>query len=441
MSLAFHADDGVQAWNLLGRRRHMVARPRFAEDVRPLADEGGQRLGIGARRSYSDVGLADGGRLVDMTGLDRFRGFDPASGILTADPGVTLGQILATFVPRGWFLPVTPGTRFVTLGGAVANDVHGKNHRRAGTFGSHVTGLGLVRSDGAALRPSPSSEPALFAATIGGLGLTGLVTEVSVRLQRIGSAWLDVETIACPDLAALCATLRTGEASAEHGVAWIDCTASGGALGRGIVSLANWSAEGDLSPHRARQRLGVPTRRTGGLLNPLTLRLLNQAYYQAGRLKAGRRHVHYAPFFHPLDAIGGWNRLYGARGFRQYQCLVPDAAGTAPVAELLRVIAASGEGSFLAVLKRFGAAASPGLLSFPAPGLTLALDFRDRGDETLALFARLDAIVAAAGGRLYPAKDGRLPASLMPGGEEAMARFRPFVDPACVSDFAKRVGL
>lgn len=434
----FNSRHDLRSWGRVGNRVHDVARPRFAENVRRWNDERrDSRLAVGNLRSYSDVCLCDGGRIVDMTGLDRFVSFDPATGTLVAEAGVTIDALLKIFVPMGFFVPVTPGTRFVTLGGAVANDVHGKNHHRAGTFGRHVRRLVLERSDEGSVRVGPTVRPELFGATVGGLGLTGIISEVEVKLTRIGSSQLEVETMACSDLDTLCDRLDAG-ATCEHVVAWIDCTASGASLGRGIVSQANWAEDGILRVHEERKR-SMPTDRLGGLLNPLSLRTFNQLYHAKGRWQSGRATSHYDPFLYPLDSILHWNRLYGRNGFYQYQCVVPDAAGREPVRELLKEIAKSGEGSFLAVLKRFGDMPSPGMLSFPMPGLTLALDFRNRGDATLRLLSRLDAIVQSAGGRHYAAKDMRLPAETFRQGYPGFDNFLRLVDPACRSDFWKKV--
>ena len=439
MGMHFHPNRDIRSWGRVGSRLHQVARPRFVDDVRQWnSSQSEMRLAVGSRRSYSDVCLADGGRLVDMTGLNRFLGFDPATGILAAEAGVTIDSVLKAFVPKGWFVPVTPGTRFATLGGAVANDVHGKNHHRAGTFGQHIGKLVLERSDEGTVRIGPKKRSDLFSATVGGLGLTGVITEVELRLQRIPSAQLLVETVACAGLDELCDELEIADSAFEHSVAWIDCTAAGRGIGRGLVSRANWSEEGSLDAHRDARR-SVPTDRLDGMLNPFSLRLFNALYHANGKLNAGRRLTHYDPFLYPLDSIRHWNRLYGRNGFYQYQCVIPDAAGREPIRQLLSAIAASGEGSFLAVLKRFGDCSSPGLLSFPMPGLTLALDFRNRGARTLELLSCLDSIVEDAGGRLYAAKDMRIPPGAFRSAYPQFEQFRQFVDPACTSDFWRKL--
>lgn len=437
MTLHFRDDRHATSWGRVVRRTQRVARPAHRDLVEAWNRASAEpRLAVGRRRSYGDTCLTDGAAL-DMTGLDRFIRFDPTTGILVAEAGLTLDALLAVTVPRGWFVPVTPGTRHVTLGGAVANDVHGKNHTRAGTFGSHVRRLTILRSDGRFVA-TPEAHAELFAATIGGLGLTGIVTEVELALQPVASAWLATETLACTGLDATCDALEGGLTTAEHNVAWIDCTARGRSLGRGLVTRANWCDDGALDPHRA-GGLAVPVDGPDALLNPVTLKLFNTAYYAAGAMKAGPGRAHYASVFHPLDAIGDWNRLYGRSGFYQYQCVIPARAGRAPLTALMRRIAASGEGSFLAVLKWFGDRASPGLLSFPQAGWTFALDFHNRGVATLRLLAELDAIVADAGGRLYPAKDGRMSPALFRAGLPQLDRFRAVIDPACRSDFWTRM--
>ena len=437
--MRFETDHQIRSWGRIGKRVHSVARPNFVQDVlRWNATNVSPRLAVGNRRSYSDVCLSGGGQLIDMTRLNRFRSFDPETGVLVAEAGVTIGDLLKTFVPRGFFVPVTPGTQFVTLGGAVANDVHGKNHHRAGTFGSHVEHVVLERSGEGSIRAGPAERANLFAATIGGLGLTGVISEVAVRLQRIPSSRLIVDQAACESLDELCNALEEGDVQFEHNVAWIDCTGSGERLGRGLVSRANWASDGVLEAHSQSPR-SVPTDRLDGLLNPVTLRLFNAAYYRKGKWSVGRHVSHYGPFLYPLDSIRDWNRLYGRGGFYQYQCVIPDSAGRDPVRELLKKISASGEGSFLAVLKRFGDRRSPGLLSFPQPGLTLALDFRNLGTRTLDLLGRLDEIVEAAGGRLYAAKDQRIPAALFRRGYPVLEEFVRHVDPCCESEFWKKI--
>jgi FAD/FMN-containing dehydrogenase len=392
----------------------------------------GSFLPYGNGRSYGDVCLNSGATLLRSRGLDHFMAFDAESGVLTCESGVLLADILPVFVPRGWFLPVTPGTRFVTVGGAIANDVHGKNHHNAGTFGRHVRCFELLRSDGFRRRCSLTEHADWFAASIGGLGLTGLITWADIQLKRIDGASMRVENTRFTGLDAFFALNAAAEAQHEYTVAWIDCLA---AAPRGIFMAGDHVASGDLASP-AKKPLSFPLTPPISPINALTLRAFNTAYYH--RPLPEKTVTHYAPYFYPLDGIQHWNRMYGRQGFYQYQCVLPMAAREALV-EILRSIAVSGQGSFLAVLKTFGDLPSPGLLSFPMPGMTLALDFPNRGEATRALFDRLDVIVSAAGGRLYAAKDARMAGEFFRRSYPRFNEFSGFVDPKFSSDFWRRV--
>jgi L-gulonolactone oxidase len=436
--------DDILSWGRVLRARHAVARPRWRDELPGLvkegADAGCKLLGIGLRRSYGDSGLNPEGAVIDMAGLDRAIAFDPGTRMLRAEAGMSLDAVLQLMVPRGFFLPVTPGTRFVTLGGAVANDVHGKNHHRTGTFGCWVRRLGLLRSDGREIELGPDDVGGLFAATVGGLGLTGLIAWVEIEVMRITSAMMEVETIPFAGLDEFFAVAAESDAAFDYTVAWVDCLASGDALGRGILSRARHAASGSLAAVPARRRSTLPIDLPGFVLNPATVKAFNALYYAITRRNAGRVTVPYGPFFYPLDAIGEWNRMYGRRGLYQYQSVVPPGAAHDATAAMLQAIAVSGEGSFLAVLKTFGDKPSPGMLSFPRPGTTLALDFPNRGASALALLDRLDAIVREAGGRLYPAKDGRISAAMFRAGYPNWSDFARHVDPGFSSHFWRRVG-
>lgn len=421
------------------RRPQRIARPRFRDELASVVGQPGASdiLPIGLRRSYGDSCLNTAGAVIEMGGLDRFIGFDATTGILQAEAGVCLSDILRLVVPKGWFLPTTPGTRFVTLGGAIANDVHGKNHHSAGTIGRHVRALGLLRSDEGSLTLTPQSDPALFSSTIAGLGLTGIIEWAELQLVRIGSAYLEVETVPYERLEVFWALAEESIDRHEHTVAWIDCTSSGERRGRGIFQRANWLADGSFVAHDDRSWKRVPIEAPGFALNRFTVQAFNSAYYHINRAGAGRSRQHYAPFFYPLDGIRDWNKLYGRSGMLQYQCVVPSGQQVVAVDALLKTITDSREVSFLAVLKTFGDLASPGLLSFPRAGATLALDFPFRSERTLSLLARLDAIVATAGGAVYPAKDGRIPPEMF---RRSFPRWQELAkDPAINSDFWRRV--
>lgn len=371
-----------------------------------------------------------------MRALDRFIRVDWEQGIVLAEAGVTLAEILALAIPRGWFLPVTPGTQYVTLGGAIGNDVHGKNHHRRGTFGNHVLRFGLLRQ-GELLACSPADHPELFAATIGGLGLTGVIAWAEIRLMPIRSSQVDSTQVRFGGLNEFFALSAELDPRHEYSVAWIDCLARGRQAGRGVFSVGDHARYGRLEVD-GRTKLQVPLTPPMSLINRLSLRAFNEFYWRLHPARRTPRRVDYEPFLYPLDRILHWNRIYGRRGFQQYQCAIPDAVAEPALHELLGAIAASGQGSFLAVLKRCGAIASPGLLSFPLPGTSLALGFPHRA-ELAPLFARLDTIVREAGGRLYPAKDAHMSASDFRRAYPAWERLEALRDPVLNSRFWKRV--
>jgi FAD/FMN-containing dehydrogenase len=402
-----------------------------------------KRLAYGLGRSYGDSCLLSGGVMIRTRGLNKLIQFDRESGLLRAEAGVTLSEILEVAVPEGWFLPTTPGTRFVTLAGAIANDIHGKNHHGAGAIGCHVRKFCLARSDGSRLECAPAQNERLFASTIGGLGLTGLVLWAELQLVRTPSAWLNVELIPFTGVKEFMSLTEDSAQGWEHTVAWFDAAARGKNFARGIYIRGNFTAEGlaDKEPRKVHPppRLSVPVTMPNATLNSWSVKAFNALYFHRVP-RSGRKLIqHYEPFFYPLDAVDGWSKIYGQRGFFQYQSVTPETAGVEPLEEMARAISASGEASFLAVLKTFGPRASPGLLSFPKAGITLALDFPNRGPSTLRLFDRLDAIVRAAKGRLYPAKDSRMSAEDFRNGYPGLKEFLPQVDPAFCSDFWKRV--
>ena len=391
--------------------------------------------------------MNQGGRLVDCRGLNKFIDFDRNNGVLSAEGGVILADILSVACRpdadgSGWLLPVTPGTRFVTLGGAIANDVHGKNHYKAGTFGSHVLSLELARTDGRRLICTPSGHPELFAATIGGLGLTGLILSATIQMRRVPGLAVEAEDIRFDGLADFFDLAGESDDAWEYTAAWIDCTARGRFLGRGIYSRARHVAGRSADPPPLQPRIRFPFVPPFSLVTPLTVPLFNAVYWR----KLGLRHRSsqigsYEKVFYPLDAIGEWNKAYGPKGMYQFQCQIPPGVMRPVVKELLDLIATSGQASMLSVLKLFGSRASPGMLSFPGPGATLALDFPNRGVDTHTLLGRLEQVVVQAGGRLYPAKDALMQASTFHAGYPAIDRFLPHIDPGFASGFARRVEL
>ena len=404
-----------------------------------LPQPAGSLLPYGNGRSYGDSCLNGGGSIVRTRGLDRFMSFDAASGVLRCEAGVLLSEALELCLPRGWFLPVTPGTKYATVGGAVANDVHGKNHHVAGSFGVHVRAFELLRSDGERLQCAPHENPEWFAATIGGLGLTGLITWAEIQMKRVPGPWLDTETHKFADLDGFFALSTGAEGRHEYTMAWIDCVSRGAALGRGLFTSAEHAeTPADVVEPRS-GRLGIPFTPPLSLVNRVSLKAFNGLYYHRQRGEVRRTLQHYDPVFYPLDGIRNWNRMYGPRGFLQHQCVIPMKEARQGLEELLKQIAASGQGSFLAVLKLFGDKPSPGMLSFPRPGATLALDFPNAGPGTFRLLERLDAIVAAAGGAVYPAKDARMSGAHFRQFFPSWERFQAYIDPRFSSSFWRRV--
>ncbi|MDZ5650669.1 FAD-binding oxidoreductase [Nitrospirillum sp. BR 11828] len=433
--------QSITSWGNLAAVEHEVATPAFREEAGSvlswLLEKTDSVLAHGLGRSYGDSPLNGGGGLLVTRRMDRCHSFDASSGVLRADAGLSLADLHTITIPRGWFVAVTPGTKFVTLGGAVANDVHGKNHHVAGSFGHHVRALGLRRSDGGLVECGPDRNADLFRATIGGLGLTGLIEWVEIQLQAVASSDMEVENIRFDHVDRFF-ELAADSLDWPYSVAWVDCLSQGATLGRGIFSRGRHAADGPRLAQPARAKLAVPLTPPLSLINGLSLRAFNAAYYnRSGATFAGR--CHFDGFFYPLDGVHHWNRVYGPKGFYQYQCVVPPAVAREAVTELLARIAASGTGSCLVVLKNFGDIAPAGLMSFPMAGTTLALDFPNQGARTLALMADLDRIVASAGGRLYPAKDARMPASLFASGYPDLAEFKRHLDPAFMSDFWRRM--
>jgi FAD/FMN-containing dehydrogenase len=417
---------------IIGLQNRFAAMPELPANMPHI-------LPYGNGRSYGDSCLNAGGALLNTRKLDRFISFDPVTGVLACESGVLLDEILKLVVPQGWFLSVTPGTRFVTIGGAIANDVHGKNHHRTGTFGMHVRRFELLRSDGQRLLCTHGENTDWFAATVGGLGLTGLITWAEIQLRRIGSPWMNIETIryqTLDDFFELCAE---SDQDYEYTVSWVDCSGKGKKLGRGLFMRANHAAAIAVSARHCTKTRTFPFVPPVSLVNSLSLKAFNTLYYHRQFSRHSQSIQHYEQFFYPLDGILEWNRLYGPRGFYQYQCVLPIGVSKDASTQLLQQIGQSGMGSFLAVLKLCGPAISPGRLSFPQSGVSLALDFPNRGESLYRLFTKLDTIVREAGGRIYPAKDGRMPSELFRTGYPQWKAFTQFIDPRFSSNFWRRV--
>ncbi len=405
----------------------------------------------GLGRSYGDVAQNAGGRVLDLTGMRRVLSFDPGSGIVTAEAGCSLDELLRTCLPAGWFLPVTPGTRFVTVGGAIACDVHGKNHHRDGSIGRHVRSLRLLTPDGTIHELDPEGTPAELAATFGGLGLTGVVLEATLQLLPVETSAMLVDVERAPDLDAALARLESTDHLYRYSVAWLDCAGRGRRFGRSLLMRGNHAALADLPPRSraaaleppSRPRVGVPP--WGSLAyafrRPVAA-AFNELYYRRGR-PATRRLEDAGPFFYPLDGILDWNRLYGGGGFLQYQFVVPFGREDV-LRSVLELVRNTRRPPLLVVLKRFGAEAGP--LSFPLPGWTVALDFPLPAPGLAELLDRADELVAGCGGRVYLAKDARLRRELLHAMYPRLAEWRAVrdrLDPErrLTCDLARRLGL
>ena len=388
--------------------------------------------------------------IIDTSALDGVIEEDLDAGWVRVGAGTSLDTLMRTYVPRGWFVPVSPGTRFVTVGGAIAADIHGKNHHRDGSFCSHVSTMVLAMPSGR-VEVSPTQDPELFWATAGGMGMTGVVLEATVRLLPIETATMRVDVERTRDLDACIDAMAARDHEYRYSVAWVDCLARGARLGRAVLTRADHARLEDLAPSRRRDplhftpsvRASVPFTAPPGLLNRLSMTAFNELWFRRARPRLGARHS-ITSYFHPLDGMGDWNRMYGPRGFLQYQMVVPFGSEDT-LRHVVGAFSAGGVTSFLAVLKRFGAA-DPGPMSFPAPGWTLALDLPLGQDGLGALLDDLDDEVAGAGGRVYLAKDARLRPELLPVMYPRLDEWRAVcrrVDPDGIlaSDLTRRLGM
>jgi decaprenylphospho-beta-D-ribofuranose 2-oxidase len=442
----------LRGWGRATASRATLEQPRSLDQLADAFASGGPRgviaRGLGA--SYGDAAQNAGGRVLSMVGLDQVRAFDPANGLVVAEAGCSIARLLRLVVPAGWWLPAAPGTRFLTLGGAVANDVHGKAHHLEGSIRRAVRSLQLLTPAGGVVTVTPQTTSELFAATLGGLGLTGIVLTVTLQLRRIETSWMRVRSERAADLGDALDRMARGD-PAGYLVAWVDCLAGGRTLGRSVLTRAEHAALGELPAAASRrplrfaprQWLAVPPGVPDGVLGRRLAVAFNQARFARPSGRELERLVPIAKCLWPLDAVRGWNRLYGPSGFVQYQLAVPHGAEAvleAVVGSLTRARCPS----FLGVLKRLGAGG--GMLSFPIPGWTLAVDIPANQPGLGRLLDRFDELVAEAGGRVYLAKDARLkraPFEAMYPELGSWRRVRERVDPSgrLQSDLGRRLGL
>ena len=443
----------LDGWGKFRSRPCRVYRPERTAEATQLLTIAQEKSWIarGLGRSYGDSALNDQGGTVLTERLDRMIDFDTATGELYCESGVSFADILKVFLPRGWFPPVTPGTKFITLGGAIAADIHGKNHHVDGSFGQFVKSLELLTGRGDVLRCSPEENAQAFWATVGGMGLTGLILRARFQLIPVQTSFIKVTYKRARNLGEALSLLAQDDQSYRYSVAWIDCLATGQSLGRSVLMRGNHALGSDLPPRlqanplalsRAK-RLSIPFNFPGFVLNPLSIKIFNNLYYFRNR--DGVKLQDYDSFFYPLDQIGHWNRMYGKRGFIQYQALLPPEHAERGMAKLLEQISSSRQASFLAVLKSTGKA-DPGLLSFTGPGFTLALDLPNTGRKLAELVARLDEIVLSHQGRLYLAKDSLMSRETIARMYERIPEFlkiKSELDPSqrFISDQGRRLGL
>ncbi len=423
-----------------------VVTPHNEEDIMAQFNSSPGVIARGLGRSYGDAAQLSGGVVLDNRELGSIGEID-ALGVVTVGAGVSIDELLATSIPRGWFVPVTPGTRQVSLGGAVAADVHGKNHHVDGSLATHVLALRLVTPSGA-FTVSPTSDPDLFWATVGGMGLTGVVTSVTLRMLAIETDQVLVDTQRFANLDGVMAAMAGGDDAFRYSVAWVDCMTRGTHMGRAILTRADHARARDVAAVSLRAprspTLVVPFSAPSGLLNSLSVRAFNELWFRSAPRHEEREPTSLTSFFHPLDGVRDWNRLYGRRGFVQYQFCVPESAGDTVVEAVTR-LSNSGVPSFLAVLKRFGPS-NPGHLSFPMPGWTLALDLPVGPTKLPGVLDDLDELVLGAAGRVYFAKDARLSpqkARAMYPRLDAFLAVKRRVDPKSqlTSDLARRLQL
>lgn len=432
--------NDLQSWGLYPQVASQKLE-NLASRLVPLPDFQGQLLPRGLGRSYGDSCLNENGLLVGSQQLKHYISFNHETGMIRCESGVSFDDILKLAVPRGWFLPVTPGTKFVTVGGAIANDVHGKNHHKAGNFGHHVTRLELLRSTGERLICSRSENTDLFFATIGGLGLTGFITWAEFGLSRIASSWINQQQIQFSSLKEFFELSAQYENTYEYTVSWVDCVGSSKDI-RGIFIGGNFADQEQdrFRLHSEKSLKTIPVFFPEWALNSLSIRAFNELYYRKNLSADKKNHAHYEPFFYPLDSINHWNKIYGRRGFLQYQFVVPYKNDDgAALAEVFSILKRSQMGSFLAVLKTFSTRKSEGMLSFPQEGVTLALDFPNHGEKLLQVLEQCDQIVRQAHGAVYPAKDARMRKDSFAAFYPRLNEFEKFIDPKFSSSFWRRV--
>ncbi|MEZ4754630.1 MAG: FAD-binding oxidoreductase [Bdellovibrionota bacterium] len=427
------------SWGRYPQVEQKVEHLRWLSEI-PSFEANSSYLTQGMARSYGDSCLNANGQILSSRSLSRIISFDISSGIIEVESGITLAEILDFSVTKGWFIPVPPGTKFVSVGGAIANDIHGKNHHTQGTFGRHVLSFRLLRSDSQQLICTKDSNSKLFSATIAGLGLTGVILSAKIQLKKIASAFIDSETIQYKGLDEFFELSGDSDKKYEYTAAWIDCVSSGDKFARGIFYRGNHAAKETQTKAGSKSfAIPVPIDFPAFALNKWSMQAFNTFWFHKQRIPKVSKICHYDPFFFPLDGVLNWNRIYGVRGFFQFQCLIPPETAREAIREIIEKTINSGKASFLAVIKQFGALKSPGMLSFPREGTTLTMDFANQGAKTQAMIRELYKMVLASGGSIYPAKDALMTEQMYKKSYPNWEEFLEFKDPKFSSSFWRRV--
>lgn len=426
----------MKSWGMRSFDKVEVFRMESSDNLLPSTPY--NLLPFGSGRSYGDVCLNDGQALLLTCNLDKILDFDAMNGIIVAESGVSIGSIISRISSLGWFLPVTPGTKEVTVGGAIANDVHGKNHFSEGTFGCHVISLGILNSSGNRITCSQSANRDLFLATIGGIGLTGLILWAKIKLKRVSSQTLCLETVPFKGLQEYAILAKESVGKYEYSVAWLDCLSTGRNSKRGLFYRANFSSDSTQNSKTKSSNISLPEWFPGLMVKPL-IKTISSAYFHYSKLQKKEKVVTIDNFFYPLDAVSNWNRIHGVSGVTQLQCLFQGSTAVGNLETLTTKIAESGEASFVSVLKSFGPINSLGHLSFAHEGITLAVDFPNHGLKTTALLQKLNSLVIDAGGKIYLAKDSTMSPAQFKKSYPKWSQFSQLKDAKFNSNLWRRV--
>ena len=424
----------LSSWGNTSSSDHKIYNLQNQENSQHLLSRDTNGIVYGMGRSYGDVCLNPGGVVWKNANLDKLISFDEKLGILECESGMSLKSIQDLIIPKGWMLPVSPGTQYISVGGAIANDIHGKNHHKLGTFGNHVVEILLLRSNDQPILCSPNNNQDWFKATIGGIGLTGIIFSCKIKLRRVEGSWLETESIAFKNLDSFFELSDNSESEWEYTAAWIDCLSR-----KSIRGIFERGRHTSIEKNFNSIPINFPFTPPFSIVNRLSLSIFNPIYFLFKTLFSGKRILHYTKFLHPLDNILNWNRMYGPKGFYQFQCVIPRDVSKETIEEMLDLISKSKMGSFLAVLKTFSNFKPIGLLSFAEPGVTLALDFPNQGRKTKLLFRKLEDIVESSNGKIYLAKDMLMTKEIFESSYPESDNFKNFRDSNISSQMSKRL--